>query len=122
MSKWIRIFLLIETAAFLTATSIHFGLLMHGYEHWKAGIAESVITAVLLVGLVWSWIGPASTRRIGIAAQAFALFGTLVGIFTIAIGVGPRTGPDIAYHIGIVVVLASGLALAGRAPSREAAA
>jgi hypothetical protein len=33
----------------------------------------------------------------------------LVGIFTIVIGVGPRTIPDIGYHIGIVLVLIWGL-------------
>ena len=51
----------------------------------------------------------------GLAAQGFALFGTLVGIFTIAIGVGPRTGPDIVYHIIIVIVLVSGLIVTARA-------
>jgi len=56
------------------------------------------------------------TRAAGLGAQAFALVGTLVGIFTIAIGVGPRTGPDIAYHIAIVAVLVAGLIVAARAP------
>jgi hypothetical protein len=48
----------------------------------------------LLVGLAWTWIRPASARAAGLAAQGFALVGTLVGIFTIAVGVGPRTAPD----------------------------
>jgi predicted small integral membrane protein len=115
VAKRIRIFVLFEAAAFLTAASIHLGWLSVGYEHQKAGIAESVIAAVLLVGLVWSRIRPASTRRVGVAAQAFALFGTLVGLVTIAIGVGPRTIPDIAYHFVIVAVLAWGLVVARRA-------
>jgi hypothetical protein len=72
---------------------------------------------VLLVGATLTWIRPAWTRPVGIAAQGFALFGTLVGVFTIAIGVGPRTAPDVAYHIGIVVVLVWGLVFAARAPS-----
>jgi hypothetical protein len=115
MARWIRICLLIEATAFLTAASIHLGLLSVGYEHHKAGIAESVIAAVLLVGLVWSGIRPASTRRAGVAAQGFALFGTLVGLVTIAIGVGPRTIPDIAYHFVILAVLVRGLVVARRA-------
>jgi hypothetical protein len=115
MTRWIRTFLLVEAAAFLTAASIHLGLLSVGYEHRKAGIAESLIAAVLLVGLVWSGIRPASTPRAGLAAQAFALFGTIVGLFTIAIGVGPRTVPDIAYHLFILAVLVWGLAVARRA-------
>ena len=117
MAKWIRIFLLVEAAAFLAAASIHLGFSSLGYEHREAGIAESVIAAVLLVGLVWSGLRPASTRRAGRVAQGFALFGTFVGMFTIAIGVGPRTIPDIAYHFAILAVLAWGLAVASREPS-----
>ena len=120
MTQQIRLFMLIEAASFIAAALIHFGVLMHGYEHQKAGTAESVIGIVLLVGLALSWIRPELVRRVGLAAQTFALFGTLVGIFTIAIGVGPRTVPDIAYHIGIVAVLVSGLVVAARARFAEA--
>lgn len=49
-----------------------------------------------------------------IGAQAFAILGVLVGLFTIAVGVGPRTAPDIAYHGGILVVLIVGLTIAVR--------
>lgn len=115
MAQAIRFFLFFEAATFLAAALIHFGLLVDGYEHQAAGTAESVIGIVLLVGLALTWIRPESIRLIGLAAQAFALVGTLVGIVTIAIGVGPRTVPDIAYHIGIVIVLVSGLVVAARA-------
>lgn len=117
MAKWIRIFLLVEAAAFLAAASIHLGFSSFGYEHREAGIAESVIAAGLLVGLVWSGVRPASTGRAGLAAQGFALFGTLVGLVTIAFGVGPRTIPDLAYHVVILALLVWGLAIARRAPS-----
>jgi hypothetical protein len=63
-----------------------------------------------------SFIRPAWTRWVGLAAQGFALLGTLVGIFTIAIGVGPRTVPDVVYHAVIVVVLVWGLIVTARAP------
>ncbi|MGH9614842.1 MAG: hypothetical protein ACRD4P_17400 [Bryobacteraceae bacterium] len=115
MRRAIRLFILFEGAAFITAALTHFGILMKGYQHQKAGTAESVIGIVLLCGLALTWIRPASTRGIGLAVQAFALFGTLVGIFTIVIGVGPRTAPDIAYHFVIVIVLICGLAAATRA-------
>ena len=108
----IRLFLLVEAAAFTAAASIHFGVLMRGYEHRKAGIAESAIAFVLLAGLAWTWIRPRSVRAAGLAAQAFALLGTVVGIVTIVIGVGPRTIPDIVYHIVIVIVLAIGMLVA----------
>jgi len=35
-----------------------------------------------------------------------------VGIVMLVIGVGPRTIPDIAYHVVIVIVLAIGLLVA----------
>jgi hypothetical protein len=117
VTRVIRLFVFVEGAAFITAALTHFGVLMGGYRHRQAGIAESVIGIVLLFGLLLTWIRPASTRGIGLAVQAFALFGTLVGIFTIVVGVGPRTAPDIVYHIFIVAVLVSGLIAAVRAGS-----
>jgi hypothetical protein len=113
----IRAFLLIEATAFAAAALVHSGVLIHGYEHRQARIAESVIAVVLLGGLVVSWARPAWTREAGLAVQAFALLGTLVGLFTIAVGVGPRTAPDIVYHVGIVAVLIWGLLVAVRAPT-----
>ncbi len=114
VSQMIRLFMFFEAAAFSAAALIHFGLAFNGYEHQKAGTAESVIAVVLLAGLALTWIRPTSTRGFGLAAQGFALLGTLVGIFMIAIGIGPRTTPDIVYHIGIVAVLAGGLIVAAR--------
>jgi hypothetical protein len=115
MTRTIRLFLLSQGAAFTAAALTHFGVLTSGYEHQKAGTAESVIAAVLLLGLALTWIRPRAARTIGLAAQGFALLGTLVGIFTIAVGVGPRTVPDIAYHLVIVVALVAGLIVAARA-------
>lgn len=119
VTRAIRIFVLVEGVAFITAALTHFGVLIGGYQHQKAGTAESVIGIVLLVGLALTWIRPASIRGIAIALQAFALFGTLVGIFTIIIGVGPRTVPDIVYHVCIVIVLVWGLVFAVRARIKE---
>jgi heme A synthase len=116
MMKTIRLFVLFEFVAFITAASIHFGVLLKGYEHRQAGTAESVIALVLLLGLILTLIRPRSTRWIGLLVQAFALFGTLVGIFTIAIGVGPRTIGYISYHAAIVIVLVLGLITSVRAP------
>ena len=73
------------------------------------------IALVLLIALGSTWSFPRSTRRIRLVAQTFALFLTLVGIFTIVVGVGPRTVPDIVYHIGIIAVLAYGLTVTARA-------
>ena len=73
-----------------------------------------MIAVVLLCGLALSWRWP--TQAV-IASQAFATLGVLVGLMTIAIGVGPRTVPDIAYHVGILVALIVGRAIASRARS-----
>jgi hypothetical protein len=105
----IRGFMAFELVAFAAAALVHFGVLFSGLEHWRAGTAESVLGAVLLLGLLLTWIRPAWARAAGITAQAFALFGTLVGLFTVAIGIGPRTAPDITYHVGMVVVLGLGV-------------
>ncbi|HXE15025.1 MAG TPA: hypothetical protein VN633_23070 [Bryobacteraceae bacterium] len=109
MTRVIRLFVLIEGITFIIAALTHFGVLIGGYEHHLAGRAESVIGIVLLAGLALTWIRPAWTRGIGLAVQAFALFGTFVGIFTIVVGIGPRTVPDVIYHVCIVIVLVSGL-------------
>ena len=115
MINTIRLFLFLEGVSFSAAALTHFGMLVSGYEHPKARTAETVIAIVLFVGLMLTWIFPQLTRRIGVIVQGFALLGTLVGVFTIAIGVGPRTALDIAYHISIVIVLVLGLVFAGRA-------
>lgn len=113
--KTTRLFIMVEAAAFIAAALTHFGILVDRYQHRQAGTAESVIGIVLLAGLILALIRPSWTNRIGVWVQAFALLGTLVGIFTIAVGVGPRTMPDIVYHACIVVVLLAGLTVAVRA-------
>jgi hypothetical protein len=117
----IQIFLLVEGLSFGIASLIHSGRLIQGYAHPQARIAESVIAAVLFGGLILTWIRPGSLRQVGIAAQGLALLGTLIGVFTIIVGVGPSTLPDIVYHIGIILVLGWGLRVATawpRAPAR----
>jgi hypothetical protein len=106
----IRVLLLFEAATFLAAASIHFGALLEGYGHQKAGTAETVIALVLLAGLALTWSGSPWDRRGAVGAQAFATLGVLVGLFTIAVGVGPRTALDIGYHAAILAVLLVGLA------------
>ncbi len=113
-SVLLRWFLLAEAAVFGTAALIHSGVLMHGHEHGAARTAETLIGFVLLAGWVGCVIAPPSSRGIGLAAQAFALLGTAVGIVTIIIGVGPHTALDLTLHAGMVLLLAAGLLVAGR--------
>ncbi|MGH2451887.1 MAG: hypothetical protein ACRDGE_11595 [Candidatus Limnocylindria bacterium] len=117
----IRRFLLIEGVAFILAGLIHFGVGFTGYENSAAARPETVIGTVLLVALALSWAFPAATRGLAIAAQAFALLGTLVGIYGIyltIIGIGRSTVLDIAFNIGILLTLIAGLIVAVRAGRR----
>jgi hypothetical protein len=117
--RTIRLLLIIQAVAFLAAALTHFGILAGGYKHRQAGTAESVIGSVLLLGWTLSLVRPLWAIRIAIAVQGFALCGTLVGIFTIVVGVGPRTRADIIYHVCIVAVLLSGLIWSINARSRQ---
>jgi len=114
MARTLRLFMLVEAATFVVAASVHAGFLISGYAHREARIAETVIGAVLLVGAMATWIRPASARAAGLVAQGFALLGTLVGIFTIIIGIGPQSVLDVVYHIAIVAALVWGLVVAWR--------
>lgn len=107
-------FLAVEAVAFALASLIHGGHVITGYEHRNAHIAEAVIAVVLFGGLAVTVATPAHARRAGLLSQGFALLGTLVGLFTIAVGVGPRTVPDVVYHALIIVLLACGLYYARR--------
>lgn len=113
-SEWIRTFMLVQAATFLLAATFHFGVLVQGYTAFQAAVPESIIASVLLMGLIATWIRPAAIRRIGLAAQGFALVGTFVGLFTIVIGIGPRTVPDIVIHAAMVAELVAGLTVAYR--------
>jgi hypothetical protein len=111
----IRLLLLVQVASFATAALIHFGFLLEGYRDQGAAVPESIIAIVLLGGLALSWTPGPWPRRAAIAAQVFALLGTLVGTTLIAIGVGPRTALDVAFHITFLAELIVGLTVTLRA-------
>jgi hypothetical protein len=106
----IRGFMAFEALTFVIAALIHLAVIaVSGFAHANAGTAESVIAAVLIVGLIATFVMPGNTRIVGLVAQALALIGTLAGLAFIAAGIGPQTIPDIVYHVGIVLVLIWGL-------------
>ena len=111
----LRVFLAIEVAIFVLASLVHRGVLVRGYEHSRAAIAEAVIAAVLAAGLLLSLMRPWSARAYALFVQYFALLGTFVGVVMILIGVGPRTAPDLALHALMIITLALGLVAATRA-------
>jgi prepilin signal peptidase PulO-like enzyme (type II secretory pathway) len=112
MTQTIRLFLFVEAASFIVAALIHMGFFISGYEHRQARMAESVIGGMLFGGFLLSLFMPDWTRNIGVVVQLVALLGTVIGVATIIIGIGPRTVPDVIYHIVITLVLAVGIAVA----------
>ena len=109
-----RALLFFEAATFALAAAIHRGMLLDGHRHAEAATAETVIALVLLAGLVLTFLPQPWPPRVEVAVQAFALVGVLIGLVSIAVGVGPRTVADVAYHLAILAVLAVGLAVSAR--------
>ena len=114
MSTLGRSLLILQIVVFAGAALMHAGILTQGHEHSAARNAESVIALVLLVGLVSTILAPESSRGIALGVQGFALLGTIVGLFTIAIGIGPRTTIDLMLHAAMIVLLVIGLIVVGR--------
>ena len=112
--KHVRTFLSIEAIAFGLAALVHAGVLIGGYQHREARIAESLIAGVLALGLAVSLASPHLSRPAGLAAQGFALLGTSVGILAIAVGVGPQSLFDIVLHGGFITLLIAGLTVVAR--------
>jgi hypothetical protein len=99
----------------LSMVSIHFGLLIGGYDHQAAGATELVIAVVLLAAVLLTWM-PAWSRRPATAAQSFGILGVLGGFLTIATGIGPRTMLDLFLNVGMLLTLTGGLAITLRKP------
>lgn len=115
----LRGLLAFQAITYLIASLVHAGVVLDGYEHREATIAESVIAVALFAGLLVSLLRPELTREAALGAQGFALALTCVGLFTIAVGVGPRTVPDVVYHLCIVLLLLWGLRGAWQIPARK---
>ena len=107
----IRGFLLLQIVIFLSMVAIHFGLLIGGYSHRGARAAESAITVILVAGLLLTWMPPPWSRRAASAAQSIGMLGVLLGLFTIALGIGPRTILDLVLNGALLLALIAGLAL-----------
>ena len=107
----VRSLLRFEAASFLAAAAVHGGVVLERYRHAEAAAAETVIGLVLLAGIGLTRAPHPWAVRGVFAAQAFALAGTLIGLIAIALGIGPQTFADVAYHLAILVILATGIAI-----------
>lgn len=110
----IRWFIVVAALSLLTASLIHFGFLVSGYEDEGAAVPEAIIGCVMLAGLVLSWSAEPWGRRVAVAALAFGLAGSLLGLALVMAGIGPTTVPDVVYHVLLVTTLVIGLTVALR--------
>jgi hypothetical protein len=106
---FLRRLLFVEAAAFATASVVHSGFLIGGFEDPPAMTAEGIIAAVLLVGGVAATVWPGRVRLVAGFTQGFALLGSLIGLYLAIRGAGPSTVPDLVFHVGIVATLVVGL-------------
>jgi hypothetical protein len=119
MTSLIRLLLTVQVAVFAFAALAHFGVI-GDRDDQAAGTAESIIALVLLGGLMLGVLGVSPARVTALAAQGFALLGTLVG-FTLVMTVGPRTTFDVSMHALMLVLLIGGLVLTRSVDSGEPA-
>jgi hypothetical protein len=63
----------------------------------------------LMTGLAASLVLPKRGRKIALAVQAIALLGMVVGAFIIAIGIGPQSIADYAFHFVVSLTLIAAL-------------
>lgn len=116
-----------DAVTFLIAASLHLNARIPlGFAEitgkWvpRAAIPEAIIGLVLALGASIVLLAPVRAWAVAVASHAFALVGVGTGLFTIAVGVGPRTVPDIAYHLGVLAPLGAGLALLFTGKARAA--
>lgn len=114
MKSLIQLFLLVQFAVFAFAASAHFGV-FGNRDDPGAGTAETVIAVALLVGLALTVTRAADVRSVALAAQGFALLGTLIGV-TLVLTVGPTKTFDVTVHSIMLALLLAGLAVTYRAP------
>ena len=112
----VRGVLVLQIAIFLSMVSIHFGLLIGGYRHRSAGTAELVIAAALVAVLLLTWTPRPWSRRSAIAVQSFGILGVLLGLSTIALGIGPQSTLDLTLNATLLLTLIAGLAITLREP------
>lgn len=104
--------MLLEAATFCVAAALHLNariplgfVTVRGERVGQAAIAELVIAGALVFGALVVLGRPADARPLACFVTGFAIFGVIVGLTGIALGFGPRTIPDLVYHIAIMIVL-----------------
>ncbi|MDR4462670.1 MAG: hypothetical protein MRJ66_00220 [Nitrospira sp.] len=118
----IRTFLLAEASAFAIAALVHVGFLADGYEHHDVVVFESILGSVLLLGYLGAGVYPAWVRQTGMVAQGMALFGTVIGRFSVIADNGLWTILELVFYRLITAALIWGFIVTIMAPTSNALA
>jgi voltage-gated potassium channel Kch len=84
---------------------------LHGEHFPGAATPEAVIAAVLAIGALVVLTAPARARRVALAAAAFAILGTAIGIVAVVTSTRPSITGDLTCHASLMAALLITLAL-----------
>jgi hypothetical protein len=110
----------LEALTFVVAAILHTGTRIFGLggeRFTRAALPEAIIAGVLVLGAIGALRG---SWRAPLLATGLSVAGVALGIATIAGGVGPRTTPDVVYHVTVMAVLAGSLVAMLRPDVRRA--
>lgn len=100
---WVIWLLGLEALLFGAASLVHAGASSADYAYIGTAMAEALVCAILILGILASILRFWPPRTVALTAQ-----GAVLGVVTIAIGIGPQTRPDHIFHAILLVVLALG--------------
>ena len=109
----ISVLMVVETITFLLAALSHLGIpFPPGFSEPRiipAAIVEGLCGVFLAVGTYGVFVRKTWAWGVALAAHIFAVAGVLLGITTLALGLGPSTETNTIYHRVILAVLAIAL-------------
>lgn len=115
----LRLIMSFQILLFIIGALSHAGFLPFSYLHFQARVAESIIAVLLTIGLASTFTKKPWKFKLTTATQVLSLFGTLVGVVMISIGVGPRTNFDYGLHAAMIILFLVALKMLVR-PNRIA--
>jgi hypothetical protein len=114
--------LVVEAGSFLLFAALHAGvpiglteprIIPAAIVESLCGILGATAAAAVLGGRAWAWLA-------ALTAQVIAIGGVLLGITTLALGLGPNSALNFVYHRAILALLGVGLIVTLSAPARRA--
>jgi hypothetical protein len=112
LARWLGAAMLAEAITLGLASWVHrdnslsLGFVALPGEHFPdAATPEAVIAAVLAIGALVVLTAPARARRVALAADAFAILGTAIGIVAVATSTRPSITGDLTYHASLMAAL-----------------